>query len=328
MKTRSIPMLQRAAKQLGTALIVLVVAFVAGCGGQNANLNTANTAATGESTNETWSIKHELGTVKLQQVPEKIVVLDTYLLDIALALGLKPIGAASESTGKQELPPYLQPYVDYDLRWVGARNDPNLEALTELEPDLIVADLQRHQSNYEALEKIAPTLVVSGSGAGDWKTIITQLGEATRQQEKAAAVIVGFEQKLEAGKAELAGKGFQNIAAITLYPKSQIRIYTAQSYTGAILQGLGFELPYEAGGKPFEELSVEAIGDVKADAFILMQSPEHTADVIPDEYPIFGNLDVVKAGHAYTVSMEQWLFYRGPLAGEVIIREAIDLLAH
>lgn len=324
MKTIFISRLQLAAKQLGVALLVLVVAVVAGCGGKNSQLNTPITEG---GANESWSIKHELGTVKLEQVPQKIVVLDTYLLDIALALGLRPIGAPTESPGKEELPSYLKSYVDYDLTWVGARNDPNLEVLAGLEPDLIVADLQRHQKSYEALEKIAPTMVVSGSGAEDWKTIITQLGEATRQQEKAKTVIADFEQKLEAGKAELAGSGFRAVAPITLYPKSVIRIYTAQSYTGAILQGLGLELPYEAGGKPFEELSVEAIGDVKADAFILMQSPEHTADVIPEEYPIFGNLDVVKSGHAYTVSMEQWLFYRGPLAGEVIIREAIDLFA-
>lgn len=318
---------------ISIALLGVLAAALAGCGGQAKEPNQSGGAAapSGDggkpAASAPWKVEHEMGVVELKETPQKIIVLDTYLLDIALALGIKPVGIAAESAGKLELPPYLQQQVNYPFKWVGARTDPSLEALADLEPDLIVADLSRHKNGYEGMSKIAPTLVVTGSGAEDWKTIIGKLGEATRQQEKAAAVIADFERKLSEGKAKLAGKGSVAIAPVTLYPKSQVRIYTADSYTGAILHGLGLNLPFTAGGKPFEEISVEKLTDVQADAFVLLQSPQYTQDVVPADYPVFKDLPSVKAGRAHTVGMEQWAFYRGPLAGEIIIREAVEIFS-
>lgn len=314
------------------AALAMLAAVLAGCGGQpkantsDGDASTSPSAAGGQAA-APWTVKHEMGAIELKTPPEKVIVLDTYLLDIALALGIKPIGIASESVGRQELPPYLQKQVSHSFTWVGARTEPNLELLAGLEPDLIVADLTRHKAAYEGLSKIAPTLVVTGSGAEDWKTIIGKLGEATKRQEKAAAVIADFERKLAEGKAALAGKSSLAVAPVTLYPKSKVRIYTPDSYTGAILKGLGLNLPYTADGKPFEEVSVEKLLDVRADAFVLLQSPQYTQDVTPAEYPVFKDLPVFKAGRAYTVGMEQWSFYRGPLAGEVIIRETVELFS-
>ncbi|MHA6484225.1 ABC transporter substrate-binding protein [Paenibacillus sp. strain BS8-2] len=322
-------------------MMALTITIIAGCGGQNGNQSNQNSgkqsATAGETTQptttpaeqpaSTWTVEHELGSIEFSEVPKKIIVLDTYLLDIALALGIEPIGVAEESAGKQELPPYLEEHVNFELNWVGARSEPNLELMTALEPDLIIADLSRHQNSYEALEKIAPTLVVTGSGADDWKTIIAKMGQVIQQEDKAATVVAGFEQKLQDGKEKLAGNGIEVVAAVTLYPQSKVRVYTADSYTGAILHGLGFKLSHEADGKPYEELSVEALRDMTPNAYVLLQSPQYTADVKPEEYPVFGNLEVVKAGNSHTVGMEQWAFYRGPLAGEVIIREAIEIFA-
>lgn len=329
--------------------LIIVVVALAGCGTANEQ-ETAGTAVQNEASTNTespanleqdaaseiateqsdrqaasWTVAHELGELTLDKVPQKIVVLDTYLLDIALALGLQPTGVATESADQAELPSYLQSVVDFAFTWVGARNEPSLEAIADLEPDLIVADLFRHTDGYEALNKIAPTLVVTGSGAEDWQHIIRKLGEATDRREQAEAVIAEFAEKLEAGKSILAAQDQIAVAPMTLYPQSKVRIYAAESFTGAILQGLGLALPFHAGGEPFAEVSVEALSEVEADAFILLQSPRYTQDVVPESYPIFKDLAVVQAGHSHTVSMEQWAFYRGPIAGKIIIDEALEL---
>lgn len=318
-------------KWISVMLLMLLAAAVAGCGGRAAEQGQSGAATPGDTgktaASASWKVEHKMGTLELKETPKKIVVLDTYLLDIALALGIKPIGIASESAGKQELPPYLRQQANHTFTWVGARTEPNLELLTQLGPDLIIADLDRHQKSYEALSKIAPTLVVTGSGAEDWKTIIRKLGEVMQQKDQAEKIIADFERKLNEGKAKLAGKGSLAVAPVSLYPKSMVRIYTADSYTGAILKGLGLQLPYTANGKPFEELSLEKLSELKVDAFVLLQSDQYTKDVDPASYPVFKDLSTFKAGRAYTVGMEQWSFYRGPLAGEIIIREAVDIFS-
>ena len=41
---------------------------------------------------------------------------------------------------------------------VGARKQPNLEEISKLKPDLIIADSNRHKGIYKDLNKIAPTI--------------------------------------------------------------------------------------------------------------------------------------------------------------------------
>ena len=99
------------------------------------------------------TVDHELGTLKLETAPKRVVALEYSFVDALLALGVEPVGMA-----KDDIPPYLADEVA-DIPSVGSRYELNLEAILALEPDLILADLSRNKELYGQISKIAPTAV-------------------------------------------------------------------------------------------------------------------------------------------------------------------------
>lgn len=49
---------------------------------------------------------------------------------------------------------------EMDYTSVGTREQPNLEVISSLQPDLIIADAERHKGIYKDLQQIAPTIVL------------------------------------------------------------------------------------------------------------------------------------------------------------------------
>ncbi|MBN2910549.1 iron-siderophore ABC transporter substrate-binding protein [Polycladomyces sp. WAk] len=304
--------------------IMVITSILAGCSG-NADQTTSDQQG---KTAAKRTVKHELGTLTFTTPPKRIVVLDTYLLDIATALGIQPVGVAQEELNNQSLPGYLKSRVTHSFTWVGSRKEPSLEMIASLKPDLIVADLQRHKEAYPQLSKIAPTMVVKGSGGQDWKQIVKSLALALNMPERGDQVIKQYEQKVAQTKTSLSKAGTIKVLPITIYPKQKVRIYTADSFTGTVLQDMGLTVPFRAGGQPFIETGVEKLADIKADQYLLLQSAVYTKGVDWKNTPVFKDLPAVKAGKVVPVQMETWSFYRGPLAAQVIADEAIKLLAN
>ena len=71
---------------------------------------------------------------------------------------------------------------------VGTRQQPNLEVISSLKPDLIVADVQRHKAIYKDLEQIAPTIELNSrestyeENIDAFKTIAKATGKDKKQK--------------------------------------------------------------------------------------------------------------------------------------------------
>ncbi|MBN6064877.1 siderophore ABC transporter substrate-binding protein [Aggregatibacter actinomycetemcomitans] len=98
------------------------------------------------------------GEVTLDAPPAKIAVFDTGSLDTLQALGVKVDGAAD--VGK--LLPYLQPTLA-QAKNVGTIFEPNLEALNELKPDLIIVGT-RTAKKFDDVSAIAKTVDLTDNG--------------------------------------------------------------------------------------------------------------------------------------------------------------------
>ncbi len=73
------------------------------------------------------------------------------------ALILNPVGIADDGKKKRIIKPVREKIGDYTS--VGIRKQPNLEEISKLKPDLIIADSSRHKGiNKEFNKEIAPTL--------------------------------------------------------------------------------------------------------------------------------------------------------------------------
>ena len=105
-------------------------------------------------------ITHELGTINIDKVPERVVVLDYGALDVLDALNV-PISGVSKSN---TMPDYLSKYAGDEYKSCGSIKEPDLEAINEIKPDLIIMS-GRMADYYEELSKIARTLYVSVEGS-------------------------------------------------------------------------------------------------------------------------------------------------------------------
>jgi ferric hydroxamate transport system substrate-binding protein len=74
-----------------------------------------------------------------------------------LALGIQPVGVA-DIRGYQKYV-NVQPSLAESVVDIGTRQEPSLEAIAQLKPDLILGVELRHQTIYDTLSAIAPTLL-------------------------------------------------------------------------------------------------------------------------------------------------------------------------
>lgn len=102
------------------------------------------------------TVEHELGTTVVPVNPERVVVFDFGALDTMAALGVEPVGLPKGGT----VPSYLSKFTDAKYTNVGTLQEPNLEIIYSLKPDLIIIS-GRQADFYDELSKIAPTIYVA-----------------------------------------------------------------------------------------------------------------------------------------------------------------------
>lgn len=121
------------------------------------------------------------GEVTLAAPPAKIAVFDTGSLDTLQALGVKVDGAAD--VGK--ILPYLKPTLE-KAKNVGTIFEPNLEALNELKPDLIIVGT-RTAKKFDDVSAIAKTIDLTDNGDKLVESGIQRIDSFGRLFDKQAA---------------------------------------------------------------------------------------------------------------------------------------------
>lgn len=101
-------------------------------------------------------VQHAMGETCIPRNPQRIVTLWISTFSSTLALGVKPI--AYVWIPGEPFPKHLRDKVD-GVEFVGSLNEPNLEKILLLKPDLILSNT-RLQNIYKPLTEIAPTVVL------------------------------------------------------------------------------------------------------------------------------------------------------------------------
>ncbi|HCU9646048.1 TPA: staphyloferrin B ABC transporter substrate-binding protein SirA, partial [Staphylococcus aureus] len=159
-------------------MLVVTLAFLlvlAGCSGNS------NKQSSDNKDKETTSIKHAMGTTEIKGKPKRVVTLYQGATDVAVSLGVKPVGAVESWTQKPKFE-----YIKNDLKdtkIVGQEPAPNLEEISKLKPDLIVASKVRNEKVYDQLSKIAPT--VSTDTVFKFKDTTKLMGKALGKEKEA-----------------------------------------------------------------------------------------------------------------------------------------------
>jgi iron complex transport system substrate-binding protein len=148
-------------------------------------------------------VVHALGQTKIPLHPQQIVVLDgSFLLDSLLALDINPIGAATC--------PYciksdtLNQFVA-DIPLVGHWEQPSLEEIFRLKPDLIVGHIWQKQY-YSLLSAIAPTVLIDTDSEVDFKKNLKYLAEILDMSEQAEEILAEYNGRIQEFRQRLGNK--------------------------------------------------------------------------------------------------------------------------
>ncbi|WP_138754850.1 iron-siderophore ABC transporter substrate-binding protein [Paenibacillus sinopodophylli] len=286
-----------------------LVILLAGCGANNSNGNTNTTAsptASPSASNEAseapaseasttqypLTIKHALGETVIEAKPERVATISWANHDIALALGVVPVGFSEANYGVQD-GSRLLPWTKKKLEELGV-TEPNLfkdtdgldfEAISDASPDVILAAYSGiTQEEYNTLSKIAPVVAYqTAPWVASWREQVLNDSIGMGMQAEGEQLVKDTENLIKekvAAYPELQGKKAA-FAFISPTDLSQLSIYAPGDPRGDFLIELG--MPFPAG-----------LASLVTDSFYLQLSAEN-ADALNDTDIIiaYGNAELL-----------------------------------
>lgn len=147
--------------------------------------------------------------------PQRIVVLDSEMLEAAIALDEKPVGSPLEYV--------MSPVPTEGIEDLGDVEAINLERVLALKPDLILglADLT---APYSQLSQIAPTVLVDFEHSGEWKERFAFVGEVLGKSEEVDRVMSDYYQRAKEFQQKINASDIE-VSIVRIYP-TQINLYT------------------------------------------------------------------------------------------------------
>lgn len=161
----------------------------------------------------TMSVTANNQTVQVPKSPEKVVVMNYGALDTLDALGK---GSIVVATPLSVIPSYLQQFNKTSITDTGNMKDPNIDAIRQVKPDLIIID-GRQASKTEDLSKIAPVINLSVNAQNYVESIknhIQVLAKITETESKVDNIIQALDKKIQSAQALAQASAKKAIVAI------------------------------------------------------------------------------------------------------------------
>ncbi|MUL34900.1 ABC transporter substrate-binding protein [Gloeocapsopsis dulcis] len=302
-------------------LIIMSFSIVSACGSRSAQIVPSLDAAS-----NCRIIQHALGETCVPAQPQRVIVLGVPTLGDALALGVKPIGSILYFDNP---PPYLAQTRE-DIEVIGKEEQPNIEKILTLKPDLIIGFKYSAEAIYNQLSQVAPTVLDDWEGYPSWRNHFNFVAEVLGKTEEAKQVWANYEQRIQSLKVAL-GNRIQALEISFVYICcGTIDIDLQNSFSGSILADVGLRRP-AAQATPIEGgitlLSEERLMDIDGDILFVATDGKESAQKLAQlkQNPLWQNLKAVQHNRVYPVNYPTW---RGgnPLAADAVIDDLFKYL--
>ena len=285
-------------------VMVLVLAFT-GCTSPGNEADTTNPADTNQQSPtapvdtpdepKTVEITDIYGTVTVPVNPKNVVALDNRTFETLSDWGIE-LAAAPKA-----VMPSDSPYVSDDsVQDIGSHNDPNLEIIAAVDPELVIVG-QRFASKYEEIKALVPNAVVinlnfdvSTEAATPGENLVNGLKNSTialgaifDKNEEAAQLVSDFDAVIE--KAKSAYNGTDTVISVVV-SGGNIGYSAPRSgrVWGPMYEVFGWVSPLEVDGTTSDhqgdDISVEAIAQSNPDWLFVLDRDAATsaaADATP-----------------------------------------------
>ncbi|MGR9050488.1 ABC transporter substrate-binding protein [Halobacillus faecis] len=323
------------------ALMLGLVVLAACGGGSEEGSESEETENQEEETTEeetrSVTIEDANGEQTIEGTPKKVVVLEWTYAENLQALGMEPVGVA----GLDQYGDWVNVGIPFseDVEDVGTRQEPNLEAISRLNPDLIIGVDFRHNAIKEDLESIAPTVMFapySEEAAQDqfknMKEEFNTMAKIVDKEDKAKQVLSDMEKTFKEQQARLeeAGKDGMNYVitqAFTMQDTPTLRLFTDNSMVAQIMNSMGMKNDYESEKLEvygYTETTVEALQNYQdSNFFYIVQEEDNIFKNQLAGNPVWENLAFVKEDRTYQMPGDAWTF-GGPLSAEVLAEQVVN----
>lgn len=301
-----------------TKLLSVVLAFtiiLTGC-------SAAKSGSEQEESNAaSRTIEHAMGTTEIKGEPKRIVILTNEGTEALLELGIKPVGAVQSWTGN----PWYK-HIEKDMEGVqniGFEDQPNMEAIVALKPDLIIGNKMRHEKIYEQLSQIAPT-VYSNTLRGEWKENFLFYSKVLGKEKEGQEIISDFDKRAS-DIAKLAGDKLNTEISILRFMPGKTRIYLGDTFSGKILKQIGFARPESQRSTEFTiEIGKERLKEADGDVIFYFTYETGNGEGTAREKewlegPMFKTLNAVNSNKVYRVDDAIWNTAGGVKAANLML---------
>ncbi|WP_339262868.1 iron-siderophore ABC transporter substrate-binding protein [Solibacillus sp. FSL W7-1472] len=333
--------------------VTIGLLVVAGCSDKETSTDeNKSNETTGSSNSEDSAtqypivIKHALGETVIEEKPERVATVAWANHDVALALGVVPVGFSAANYGVQDESGML-PWTAEKLKALGEEN-PNIyqdtdgldfEAISDSNPDVILAAYSGlTQEEYDTLSEIAPVVAYPETPwVITWRDQILFNAKGMGMEEEGKQLIADTE-KLIQDKAnefpEIKGKkaAFGMFNATDL---SKFYIYTPADPRGELLEELGMEYPESIKAQVqdessfYIELSAENADALNDAEILIAYGDDNTLKALQAD-PILGKVPAIKNGTVLIIPDNTPLAAAGnpnPLSIQYTIDEYVSLIS-
>ncbi|GAA3092254.1 ABC transporter substrate-binding protein [Streptosporangium carneum] len=258
------------------------------------------------------TIKHAMGETVIPAAPIRVVALDQSFVDAVLTLDTDVVGFTTYRAIDDKLPDYLTSVLDNakEAKSVGTLEQPSLEQIIALKPDLIVSAKVRHEALYDKLSKIAPTVFSETTGA-IWKENLRLMGQTLGKEDLAEQRLKAYQDRAATiGESVKKKEGdLPTVSVVRFAGEPTVRLYVENSYSGLVLKDVGFPRPKDQPTTTETiavDISQENISQLDADHIFVAAYPDPTVEPIKKKFeanPLWGKLK----GAKHDVSDVTWM---------------------
>jgi iron complex transport system substrate-binding protein len=269
-------------------------------------------------------VQHKLGEICIPVELQRIITLDTrFLTDPLLALGIKPIGiAVHDDRGDVDLTGLTSDDIK-GIEKVGNVDQPSLEMILKLKPDLILAMDFAHEKIYEQLSGIAPTILVDWKKNNSFKVNLRYLAQILEREAQAERILSRYQARLEELREKLSRKPQEIEVTVLAYYGGEFAITSSYHTSHEVFSDIGL-INKIAPGDGANMISLEVLSQYDADVLFIMNYDGKPKSFFL-ENPLIASLNAVKNNRVYFVDAEKWSA-NGPLGVNRMLDDLFEYL--
>ncbi|MEV0064361.1 iron-siderophore ABC transporter substrate-binding protein [Nocardia sp. NPDC050718] len=294
------------------ALVATVGLVLTGCSSTDAEVENGRVIA------------HAMGETTVPAQPQRIVVLDSPHLDALVSLGITPAAITERAMG-YGAPKYLADKLT-GVKTVGTIQEPDLDAIATLEPDLIIGTKVRHEALYTQLSGIAPTVFSTSSGT-NWHEQARLTASAVGKSAEMEQLLTQLDGRAKAVGKEIGAAG--KTVSMVRFTEDRFRLYGPETFSGFILAQVGFTHPARTWNTySMAELDPEQYEQINGDVVFHADYTGGSKGTTKSRVTaLWGALPAVAGNHAYEVADDTWMLGIGVIGANKIIDDIARLSA-